>query len=116
MAGIISVLEYLRILQQERVLENHSTVVTQANELFTALRSQGAIKDFKSFGVCYKLELNNEIPDYLEKERLFYKHGLHMGLWNNDKTGILIMLPLDAGSSYFSSLKDKLISVTQDSK
>lgn len=116
MAGIISVIEYLRILEVEHVLHYHSKVIEQAETLFNTLRTQGLIKDYKSFGVCYKLDLNNEIPDYLEKEKLFYKHGLHMGLWNNDKSGVLIMLPLNANSSYFDSLESKLRSVLTDTK
>ncbi len=116
MSGIISVLEYLNILEQEQILDNHNTVIAQAEMLFNTLRTQDLIKDYKSFGVCYKLDLNAEIPDYLEKEKLFYKHGLHMGLWNNDKSGVLIMLPLNADSSYFNSLEFKLRSALADMK
>jgi len=112
MAGILSVLEYLKVLEQENILAKHKTVKAQADTLFNDLCKQGIIKSFKSFGVCYKLDLNEEIPDYLEKEKLFYKHGLHMGLWNNDKSGVLIMLPLDAGLDYFTALRSKLVSIT----
>lgn len=113
MAGIISVLEYLRILENEHILNFHTKVKAQAEALFGMLRSKGLIKDYKSFGVCYKLDLHKEIPDYLEKERLFYKHGLHMGLWNNDQTGVLIMLPLTATEDYFNNLETKLLAVTE---
>lgn len=113
MAGIFSVLEYLKILKEERVLEQHTNVISKANQLFDSLLAKGLIKGYRSFGVCYKMELIKEIPDYLEKERILYKHGLHMGLWNNDRTGVLIMLPLNAETFYFSKLEEKLISVTQ---
>jgi adenosylmethionine-8-amino-7-oxononanoate aminotransferase len=116
MAGIISVLKYLTILEREQVLLNQPAVVANATEFFDKLKTDGYINDYKSFGVCFKLVLNHEIPDYLEKERLFYKHGLHMGLWNNDKTGVLIMLPINACSSYFNKLSIRLRSVLADMK
>lgn len=112
MAGMISVLEYLKILEEEKILENHQLIVNTAKATFNRLAEKNLIKGYKNFGVCFKVLLNDEIPDYLEKEKLLYKHGMHMGLWNNDKEGILIMIPLNASPEYFEKLYSCLGSIT----
>lgn len=113
MAGILSVLEYLQILKKECILTQVNDTIIKANTLFDSLLAAGMIKEYKSFGVCYKVDLINEIYDYLEKDKIFYEHGLHIGLWNNDASGVLIMLPLNATDDYFLKLKEKLTSVIQ---
>lgn len=114
MAGIISVLKYLEILEKEKVLSNYQSLISTAKNLFNSLKNKNLIKDYRNFGVCFFLLLSKEIADYLEKESLFYKHGMHMGLWNNDKEGVLIMIPLNAGQDYFNSLEKKLISALHE--
>lgn len=110
MAGIISVLKYLEILEKENILSQYQKLINSATALFDRLQSKNLIKEYRNFGVCFFLSLTKEIPDYLEKESMLYQHGMHMGLWNNDKEGILIMLPLNAGVAYFDSLETRLIS------
>jgi predicted lipoprotein len=82
--------------------------------LFDDLKNQKLIKDYRNFGVCFNLVLNMEISNYLEKESLFYKNGMHMGIWNSNRNGVLVMIPITAKTDYFDSLKNKLISVLNE--
>jgi adenosylmethionine-8-amino-7-oxononanoate aminotransferase len=114
MAGIISVLKYLDILEKENILSNHNSIISTAQILFDDLKNQKLIKDYRNFGVCFNLVLNMEISNYLEKESLFYKNGMHMGIWNSNRNGVLVMIPITAKTDYFDSLKNKLISVLNE--
>jgi adenosylmethionine-8-amino-7-oxononanoate aminotransferase len=110
MGGIFSALEFLRVLEQEQILEQHTTVVSRGKDFAQSLVNAGLIKGFRNFGVCFNLLLHYPIDDLWAKEELFYKHGLHVGVWNNYQEGILIMLPLNASTDYFDSLYQKISS------
>lgn len=111
MSGIHSALEFLNVIEKEHVLENHTTVVDRMKRVGDELAKMNLIKGYRNFGVCFNLLLNSPIDDLWDKEQIFYKHGLHIGVWNNYKDGILVMLPLDAADEYFVSLITKLIGV-----
>lgn len=108
MSGILSALEFLRVIEEEKILEQHNAVVQRMADYAQSLVDGGFIKGFRNFGVCFNLLLNQPMQDLWQKEQVFYKHGLHMGVWNNYKDGILIMLPLNATDEYFKSLAKKL--------
>lgn len=108
MSGILSALEFLRVIEEEKVLENHNNVVSRMKKVGDDLVSAGLIKGYRNFGVCFNFLLNQPIHDLWDKEQVFYKHGLHIGVWNNYKDGILVMAPLDASDEYFNSLTSKL--------
>jgi adenosylmethionine-8-amino-7-oxononanoate aminotransferase len=114
MAGIISVLKYLDIIEKENILSMHDTIISTARSLFDDLKNQKLIKDYRNFGVCFNLILKTEISNYLEKESIFYKHGMHMGIWNSSRNGVLVMIPITAEFDYFDSLKNKLVSVLSE--
>jgi adenosylmethionine-8-amino-7-oxononanoate aminotransferase len=109
MSGIFSALKYLKIVRHEMVFSNHRNIVDRGTKMCTDLMLAGLISGYRHFGVCFNLLLNKPIAELWEKEAMFYKHGLHMGVWNNYKDGILIMMPLDAGDSYFDNLIPKLV-------
>jgi adenosylmethionine-8-amino-7-oxononanoate aminotransferase len=108
MSGIISALEYFDILEREKIFDNYTVIIDKMNNVCNQLYSQQLITGYRHFGVCYNILLNKPINDLWEKEQLFYKHGLHIGVWNNYKNGILIMLPLNANDQYFSDLITKV--------
>ena len=109
MPGILSALQYLKIVKEERILDNYEMLINTTSQLVEELKSLGLISGYRNFGVCFNLLLNTPLEDLWEKEALFYKHGLHMGIWNNYKDGILVSIPLNATNKYFSDLKNKLI-------
>lgn len=108
MSGIFSALEFIRIVEEDQLLEKHQLIVDNGIDVANRLVDEGLIKGYRNFGVCFSLLLNDAIPDLWDKEALFYKHGLHMGVWNSYKDGILVMLPLNASASYFDTLYKKL--------
>jgi adenosylmethionine-8-amino-7-oxononanoate aminotransferase len=108
MSGILSALEFLKVMDNEAILENHDSVVNTMKQYVDKLVDHGLIKGYRNFGVCFNLLMNQPINDLWEKESIFYKHGLHIGVWNNYKEGILIMLPLNATRDYFDKLYEKL--------
>lgn len=108
MAGIISALEFLKIIKQENILEKHQSIVDRMRTVCDQLKDQAVIKDYRNFGVCFNLILTRPFVDLWDKDQMFYQHGLHMGVWNNYKEGILIMLPLNATEDYFISLEKRL--------
>jgi adenosylmethionine-8-amino-7-oxononanoate aminotransferase len=108
MSGIIAALEFLDVLENEKILAQHDSVTGQMNMLCDSLVESGYIRGYRHFGVCYNILLNQPFTDIWEKDVTFYKHGMHIGVWNNYRNGILIMLPLNADKQYFDSLLAKL--------
>ena len=111
MSGIHSALAFIDVMHKEEIYLEYNRVVSTAKDIANKFVADGLIKEYRNFGVCFNLILNNPIDELWEKEQLFYKHGLHIGVWNNYKEGILIMLPLNAPQSYFDSLTSKLTNV-----
>lgn len=108
MSGIIAALEFLDIIEREKILDNHNQIIDRMNNLAQELVDQEYISGYRHFGVCYNLLLNEPFADIWDKDSTFYKHGLHIGIWNNYKNGILIMLPLNATDDYYQELSTKL--------
>lgn len=108
MAGILSTLEYLKVLENENVFKNYSHIIDSMNDVSEELLKLGLISGYRHFGVCYNLLLNKPFYELWRKEEHFYKHGLHMGLWNNYSDGVLVMVPLNATPEYFFQLKAKM--------
>lgn len=108
MSGIHSALAFIDVMHKEEIYLEYNRVIATAKDVANKFVADGLIKEYRNFGVCFNFILNHPIDELWEKEQLFYKHGLHIGVWNNYKEGILIMLPLNATQSYFDSLTSKL--------
>jgi adenosylmethionine-8-amino-7-oxononanoate aminotransferase len=108
MPGILSVLEYLKILENEKILDRHEEIIKKADILMNRLLQSNLISDYKSFGVCYNITPSMSMQDTEHRDKFFYKNGLHMGLWNSDSSRILIMMPIVADNNYFDILEFKL--------
>jgi adenosylmethionine-8-amino-7-oxononanoate aminotransferase len=108
MPGILSVLEYLKILENEKILDRHGEIINKADMLMNRLLQSNLISDYKSFGVCYNITPSMSMQDTEHRDKFFYKNGLHMGLWNSDSSRILIMMPIIADDNYFDILEFKL--------
>jgi adenosylmethionine-8-amino-7-oxononanoate aminotransferase len=77
--GIVSVLEYLKILDQDKLLDNHSALVERATEIF--LQSQ--CKIINQFGLVFCVEI---------------KHNKR----------IFCLIPVNANDEYFETLQENL--------
>lgn len=108
MSGIHSSLKYIEVLEEEQILDNYPYIVRMGKELCEKLKSNNLIKDYRNFGVCFNLLLNEPMIDIHDKDMLFYKNNLHIGVWNNYRNGILVMLPLNANQTYFDELYTRL--------
>jgi adenosylmethionine-8-amino-7-oxononanoate aminotransferase len=108
MAGILSTIEYLKVLENEQIFSHYSTVIDSMNNVAEELFNRDLIAGYRHYGVCYNLILNKPFYELWRKDDHFYKHGLHMGLWNNYSDGVLVMVPLNATPEYFFQLKAKL--------
>lgn len=108
MSGIHSAIKFLEIIEEEHVLEKHQLVVNEGKQLCEVLKEQKLIKDYRNFGVCFNLLLNKPLQNIADKDELFYRNKLHIGVWNNYKDGILLMLPLTPTDEYFTSLTQRL--------
>jgi adenosylmethionine-8-amino-7-oxononanoate aminotransferase len=109
MAGIISTLEYFKILEQENILAQHSVVVDSAKTLINELLDLKLISDWHSHGVCFSITPTNMMQDPTERDQHFYSYGLHLGVWNQNSDRVLIMMPIVFDVEYFKSLRSKLI-------
>lgn len=109
MSGIISTLEYLKILDQENILEQHQLIVDNGSKIMEDLLSAGLITSWQSYGVCFSLTPTTIIYNDLERDQHFYNNGLHLGVWNQNSNRILIMMPIAYDTEYFVSLRTKLI-------
>lgn len=110
MPGMISALEYLKVLENENVLSQHSLIVERGNKLMDKLIQQELISSYKSFGVCYSIRPTHSLEYSAQCDELYYAHGLHSGLWNNQSARTLIMMPIVYDESYFEELESKLVS------
>lgn len=108
MSGIHSALKYIDVLVEEHILDNHQNVVRMGKNLCEQLIDNNLIKGYRNFGVCFNLLLKEPMQNISDKDELFYKNRLHIGVWNNYKDGILVMLPLNATEEYFDSLYSRL--------
>jgi putrescine---pyruvate transaminase len=77
--GIVSVLEYLKILEQERLLDNHNMLIERAKEVFL----QNQCKIISQFGLLFCID---------------YKHIKNM----------LCVIPINADDEYFETLQENL--------
>ena len=109
MPGMISTLEYLKVLEREQILEQHSNIVDRGNKLMDGLIQKGLISSYNSFGVCYSIYPTHNLKHSGECDQIFYEQGLHSGLWNNESSKILIMMPIVYDEDYFKELEDKLV-------
>jgi adenosylmethionine-8-amino-7-oxononanoate aminotransferase len=109
MAGIISTLEYLKILDDENILDQHQQVVDSGSRVMEDLLAAGLITSWHSYGVCFSLTPTTIMYDEFERDQKFYGNGLHLGLWNQNSDRILIMMPIAYDAEYFVSLKTKLV-------
>lgn len=113
--GIVGILEYLRVLEEENILENHTLVVNAMKEkVIDPLISKGLLKGSRNFGVCFKLIPGFDAGSFADKDELLYRHGLHMGLWNSHQGGILVMVPMNANNQYFTMLLDRFTSLLEE--
>jgi adenosylmethionine-8-amino-7-oxononanoate aminotransferase len=109
MGGIIGILEYLKILEEEQVLEKHEQVIADMkSKVVQPLIDDGLVKDSRNYGVCFKLIPGFDTGAFSEKDDLLYQFNMHMGLWNSHQSGILVLIPLNASDTYFTMLKDRL--------
>ena len=109
MAGIISTLEYLKILESENLLDQQPLTVARGNVLMQLLLDRNLISGWRSYGVCFSITPIDTNYDIENKDQIFYKHGLHMGIWNFNSKDILIMMPINATTDYFQELESKLV-------
>jgi adenosylmethionine-8-amino-7-oxononanoate aminotransferase len=109
MSGIISALEYFKILDEEKILLDHNDIINAANELMIELKNLDLIDEWNSYGVCFSITPHNKIEDPLLRDQHFYQHGLHLGVWNQNSERILIMMPIKFDLNYFRELRIKLI-------
>lgn len=109
MGGIISILEFIKIIEEENLLENHSNVLDKMNSLVVKpLLDKNLISNSRNFGICFNLTPVKDLGAFDEKDALLYENRLHMGLWNSHRGGILLMVPLDADEEYFAMLLERL--------
>jgi adenosylmethionine-8-amino-7-oxononanoate aminotransferase len=77
--GVVSVLEYLKILEKEKLLDNHTTLVDRAKQIFL----QNQCKIINQFGLLFCIEI---------------KHNKQ----------IFCMIPINATDEYFDTLHENL--------
>lgn len=106
LSGIYSVLEYMRVLDKEKILDNFAEIKSQADTVFNSLEQNNIITGYNSHGLVYNLNLiDNNYRDNQETiESHFKKFGLSSGMWNEAGDGLLIIVPLTADKEYFASL------------
>lgn len=110
MPGMISTLEYLKILDNENILSQHSSIVKRGNILMEGLINKGLISSYKSFGVCYSIRPTHDLKFNNQSSKVYYENGLHPGLWNNESSRTLIMMPIVYDEYYFETLESRLVS------
>lgn len=108
MPGIISTLKYLSVLEEEQILSHHNQTRQMGIDVMERLKSKSLISSYNNFGTCFSAAPSNVIEDATLRDTVFYKAGLHMGVWNNNKSHILIMSPIIPDTEYFESLEYKL--------
>lgn len=110
LSGIYSVLEYLRILEEENILSNFTLLKNKSNNTFDSLVNEGLITGYTSHGLVFNLFLQN--TNYRDNQETleshFKKFGLSSGMWNEAGDGLLIIVPLNADDDYFSQLSSRL--------
>jgi adenosylmethionine-8-amino-7-oxononanoate aminotransferase len=77
--GVVSVLEYLKILETEKLLDNHDILVNRATEVFL----QNQCKIINQFGLLFFIEIKNT-------KKLF------------------LVIPINANDEYFDTLAENL--------
>lgn len=110
MSGILSTLEYLNVLENEKILSLHNQTISLGVNIMDDLIKQELIKDYNRVGVIYSLTPNNVSKSTDLRDSIFYNNGLHMGIWNNDSNRVLLMTPIIPDDEYFSPLKQRLTS------
>jgi putrescine---pyruvate transaminase len=77
--GVVSVLEYLKILEKEKLLDNHTMLVERATEIFL----QHRCKILNQFGLLFYIEIR-------------------------DTKQLFVLIPINANDEYFDTLAENL--------
>lgn len=108
LSGIYSTLAYLDVLEKEKILESHSTILDQAKQIFNQFKNEDLIMDYNNFGLVFNLRLHNDKPLESVFEQFLYQYGISAGMWNEGGSGLLIVVPLNADANWFNTLSTRL--------
>lgn len=106
-SGIYSALEYLKILEEEKIFDNYDEILNTATLAFNKLVDNDIIQSYTNYGLYFNLVFK-PLSNYKNVENHFFKHGLNVGIDNYDWKGLRVIIPLTADDEYFNSLTTKL--------
>lgn len=105
MSGIYSTLSYINVLEKENILENVPSVIKKTKEYMDKLILDGLLISHRNYGTFFCLEPTYHKENY---ENIFYECGLNLGITNEGKDDLLIVIPLNPDVEYFNTLTDRL--------
>jgi adenosylmethionine-8-amino-7-oxononanoate aminotransferase len=114
LSGIYSALEYIKILEQEKLLDNQPKLESWAKKMCQRFKDGGLIKDYTNYGLLFNLVLLNEKPMDNTFERFLYQYGINAGMWNEGGNGVLFVVPLDAPASWFEEIEFRFTTALLD--
>jgi len=114
LSGIYSALEYIKILEKEKLLDNQSKLESWAKKMCQRFKDAGLIKDYNNYGLLFNIVLPNEKPMDNTFERFLYQYGINAGMWNEGGSGVLFVVPLSAGASWFEEIEFRFTTALVD--
>lgn len=105
MSGIYSTLIYMDILKKEKILENVPAIINKAKTHFNSLIEEKLIFSYRNYGTFFCLQPVHHKNNY---EQIFNDNGLNLGITNEGKDDLLMVIPLNADDEYFDMLISRL--------
>lgn len=114
LSGIYSALEYMDILEREKLLVNQPRLERWGMLLCQRFKDRGLIKDYTNYGLVFNLILLDEKPMDSTFERFLYQYGINAGMWNEGGSGVLFVIPLSAPSTWFEDIEYRFLQALTD--
>jgi adenosylmethionine-8-amino-7-oxononanoate aminotransferase len=101
MSGVYSAAAYMDVLENERILEGVPSIIEKTREHLDKLKEIGLITSYRNYGTFFCLQPTIHKDNY---ENIFYEYGLNLGITNEGKDDLLLVIPLNADEEYFDML------------
>jgi putrescine aminotransferase len=113
MSGVYSAAAYMDALENEHILEGVPSIIETTKTRMDKLKEDGLLISHRNYGTFFCLQPVHRKDNY---ETVFYESGLNLGITNEGKDDLLIVIPLNADEEYFDMLIRRLRAALQPSK